>query len=467
MENQANRNVEIRDMNFRSVLLYGKLINRVIGIIDKNRGTAKSGEMALRICPDMIKRFKGIDSSKVLFITGTNGKSTTNNLINHILKENGYKVVSNIEGANLLSGVCTALIKASDLKGNVDADFFIFETDERYLQMIRDNLPCDNLLVTNIQKDQVQRNGDPDYIYRKISAVAEKYDMRLFLNYDEPRTNSLGGFSNNNVKYGVSRHNLSFNKDESYVSMACPTCRHGLRFEYYNNDGMGKYKCGNCGYANNGRADYFTDDIDFEKGLCSINGVAIPMPYDSPFMLYNYTAATAAAHELSGISIEKCGHALKSFKNISGRFEILHYKGKTIKYMRIKQENPETLQNCINIMADDPENKMVALGLAPLVDFVPHYAITFYAYDCDFSKLIKSNVEKFFCFTEAVCYDTANRLVYEGEDPNKISVAETEDAKELLKEIENTETDNIYLITWLHAYEHLEKYLKKEGAELE
>ena len=454
-------------MNFKNALLYGKLINRIIEIIDKNRGSAKSGDMALRMCPDMIKHFKGIDPSKVLFITGTNGKSTMNNLINHILKENGYKIVSNIEGANLLSGVCTALIKASDMKGNVDADFFVFETDERYLHMIRENLPCDHLLVTNIQKDQVQRNGDPDYIYRKISKVAEDFDMKLLLNCDEPRANSLDRFSDKNVKYGVSRHKLAFKKDDSYVSMACPVCRHGLEFEFYNNDGVGRYKCRNCGYGNEGQADYVADNIDFENGSCSINGVSVSMPYDSPFMLYNYTAATAAACELAGLSIEKCGRALRTFKNIAGRFEILHYKNKTIKYMRIKQENPETLQNCINIMADDPESKMVALGLAPLVDFIPHYAVTFYAYDCDFSRLIKSKVEKFFCFTEAVCYDTANRLIYEGVDSSDISVVETEDAKVLLEEIESAETDNIYLITWLHAYEHLEKYLKKEGAELE
>jgi hypothetical protein len=100
---------------------------------------------------------------------------------------------------------------------------------------------------------------------------------------------------------------------------------------------------------------------------------------------------------------------------------------------------------------------MVALGLCPLVDMIPHYANSFYAYDCDLSKLVESDVEKYFCFSDHVCYDTANRFIYEGVDPSMISVADTEDVNVIFKEIEEAETDNIYLITWLHTYEHMEE----------
>ena len=92
-------------MNFKAALIYGKLINSAIRIIDSSRGSNKAGEMALAKCPDMIKHFKGIDPSKVVFITGTNGKSTTTNLINHIFTKSGYNVVCNLEGANLLPGI--------------------------------------------------------------------------------------------------------------------------------------------------------------------------------------------------------------------------------------------------------------------------------------------------------------------------------------------------------------------------
>jgi UDP-N-acetylmuramyl tripeptide synthase len=172
-------------------LWFAKLINFLISIVDKSRGTNLAGEKAMKIDPQMVSHFKGIDPKKVLFITGTNGKSTTNNLINHIFRANGKKVVSNLEGANLIFGVCTALIKASSLGGRVKADFFIFETDERYVPVIRKQLPAANLLITNLQKDQVQRNGDPDYIYRKLKEAVSGGDIRLFLNNDEPRAKSF------------------------------------------------------------------------------------------------------------------------------------------------------------------------------------------------------------------------------------------------------------------------------------
>lgn len=454
-------------LRFRLALAAGKTINSIINMIDPARGSNLSGEKALLFDPEMVAHFRGIDPSKVLFITGTNGKSTTNNLINHIFTENGYKVVSNLEGANLLPGVATSLIKASTGSGRVDADFYIFETDERFLPIIRKQLPAANILITNLQKDQVQRNGDPDYIYRYLEKAFESGVPRMFINNDEPRSASFADRADKVVSFGVAKHEQAFTKDESYVTMPCPKCGHKLIFRYYNTDGVGSFSCSHCGYKSSDSPDYLAENADFEKRSFTIDGVEFPMPYNTPYMLYNYVACVAVAREMAGISLEDAAKAFASFKNVGGRFVTLRYKGKTIKYMRIKQENPETFQTSINVMASDPEPKMVALGLCPLVDFIPHYANSFYAFDCDFSELVKTPVEKYFCFSERVCYDTANRLIYEGVDKDLITIADTEDVKTIFEEIEKAETDNIYLITWLHTYEAMEKYLKKEGAEIE
>ena len=101
------------NMKFLIALWVGKFINVLINIIDKTRGSNFSGEKALKIDPQMIKHFKGIDYEKVVFITGSNGKSTTTSLINHALKTNGKTITTNSEGANLIGGVATALIKNS------------------------------------------------------------------------------------------------------------------------------------------------------------------------------------------------------------------------------------------------------------------------------------------------------------------------------------------------------------------
>src|SRR5665647_3313337 len=113
-------------MKFYFALWYAKILGWVINRVSKDRGTNLPGEKALKIDPSFVKNFKNLDYGKVIFITGTNGKSTTTNLIAHILKENGKKIISNIEGANLLGGIATILAKESTFTGKLKADYFVF-----------------------------------------------------------------------------------------------------------------------------------------------------------------------------------------------------------------------------------------------------------------------------------------------------------------------------------------------------
>jgi UDP-N-acetylmuramyl tripeptide synthase len=446
-------------MKFYFALWYAKIIGMVIKLVSKDRGTNLPGEKALQIDPEFVKHFKNIDYSKVIFITGTNGKSTTTNLITHILKSNGKKVVSNIEGANLLGGIASILAKESNLSGKVETDYFIFETDERYLPLIYAQLPAKNMLITNLQKDQVQRNGDPDFIYQKIKTCLHS-DMRLFLNNEEPRSQSFEEIADKVFYYSVEKNQESFKKPKDYPTLACPKCHHDIQFDYYNTDNVGQFSCQNCGYKSKENPDYQVNAIDFEKKQFKLNGVEFEMPYDLPFMLYNYSGALAVAKELCDISPTNASESFKAFKNIGGRFEILHYKDKVIKYMRIKQENPETLQSALNVMAFDSEEKMLALGLYPIEDFVPFYTNTFYAFDCDFKPLVQSQVERYLCFSEHVSYDTANRLIYEGVSKDKITIMNSDSMDKIFEEIDKVKTNNIYLITWLATFENMKKYIQ-------
>ena len=442
-------------MKFYLALWLGKIINLLIRMIDKSRGSNLSGEKAIVVDPQMIKKFKGVDCSRMLFITGTNGKSTTNNLVYHIFRENGYDVVSNLEGANLMAGIATALIKRSSIFGRIKGDFFIFEVDERYLASVYALLPAENILVTNLQKDQVHRNGDPDFIYRKISPVVEKA-ARVFLNGDEPRSFALSSLNPSYVTYGVEKHSEAFMKDGTFPTMACPVCHGRIEFDYYNNDGMGGFRCLSCGLRQ-GEARYRAEDISFADKTFTVDGTEFNMPYDIPYMLYNYAAAIAVAREMGGIPMDSVAGAFKNFKNVGGRYEVLEFEGKTIKYMRIKQENPETLQTSLNIIAQDKTPKTVCLGMGHIPDVIPSYTNTFYTFDCDFSGVTESNVEDYMAFTEYVCYDVAERLIYAGVPREKIKMMNTEDGDVIFDAVRNAKTDNIYLITWIHTFHDLQK----------
>ena len=452
-------------INFNRAIIAGKLGDSAINIIDRSRGTNWAGRKAMEIDPEILKHFSGIDPDKVLFITGTNGKSTINSLINHILRHRGYKVVSNIEGANLVTGVASALVKASSLSGKVKADYYIFETDERYLYQIREQLPCSNLLITNLQKDQVQRNGDPDFVYRKIARVIDRHKMRLFLNGDEPRSCSLAARAENTVFYGVSRHAESFVKDDTFVTMPCPYCKSRIVYDHYNNDGMGSFRCSRCGYTNfnsSGEGNYIAQNIDFESKSFTVNDTEFTMPYEQPYMLYDYAAAVAAVKELAGITEEQSAEALKSFHLIDGRIESINYRGKNVRYIRFKQENPETLQNFISVLEADPEEKVVVMGMGTINDFDPYYINSFYAFDCDYTGLKNANVKKYIFVTDTIAYDAANSFIYGGVDPDKIEVLPTSDEQEIFRAIETSGCKNVYLTIALHKFELMKEYARKE-----
>lgn len=450
-------------MKFKPALITGKAADRAAGMIDKSRGTNLAGKIAMKIDPEILSHFKGIDPEKVLFITGTNGKSTTNNMINHLLRSQGYKVVSNIEGANLITGIATALIKASTASGHVDADFYVFETDERYLYRIREQLPASNLLITNLQKDQVQRNGDPSYISRKIAKVIDDFGFRLFLNADEPRSASFASMSEESVMYGVEKNSLSFTKAGSFVTMPCPKCHHRIVFDHYNNDGLGSYHCEHCGYSSV-EPDYKVRDVDFDSGTFRIGDAGFNMHHRLPYMLYNYASAVAVAREMAGISEEQCAEALKDFRNVGGRVDSIDYNGQHINYMRFKQENPETLQNFINMIADDPKEKVVVIGFGTVNDFDPHYINSFYSFDCDYSGLIGSNVSKYIFVTDTIAYDAACSFIYGGVDPAMVEILPTSDEEEILRAITSTGCSNVYLTIELHRFERMKAFAEKGGS---
>ncbi len=454
----------MKRIRFFIALIVGKVLVFLTRLVSKERGTNIPGAYSNKILKDFISQFKGIDYDKAIFITGTNGKSTTNNMIVHTLKSAGKTVATNLEGANLIGGIATALIKNSTLTGKVKTEIVCFEVDERSFERIHSYLPAKNICITNLQKDQVQRNGEPDYIYQKLKKVINK-DMTLYLNNEEPRVKSFEDLAGKVVYYGVERNTESFEKNNFYdVTLPCPKCNEKIEFEYYNIENVGKFKCKNCDFQSKEEPDVYIKNVDFENNEFECNSEKYKVTYSEPFFIYNYALCIAICNNF-GIKTDEIKKAFSTFKNIGGRLETIKYGKKEIKYIRMKQENPETLQSAFDYISRDSEHKIFMLGLEPVVDIDPHYTNTFYAWDCDIDTLENSNVDRYICFSDAIAYDSANRLIYAGIDKNKISILPTEEEEEILKELDKYECNNVYLITWLHGYEKLSKYIenKKEG----
>ena len=416
----------MQKLKFIFTLLVGKGLMLFSNIFAKGRGTNMPGAKANRLMPDFIGHFTGIDPEKVVFITGTNGKSTANNMIVHALRDSGRTVCSNLEGANMIGGIATALIRNSTLTGKMKTEFFSFEIDERSLAGIYKYIPAKKICITNLQKDQVQRNGEPDYIVQKFRKVFNS-DMTFFLNDGEPRSKSFEDFSDNVYYYGVDKTQYSFVKDKFYdVTMPCPKCNDKIIFDYYNVDNVGKFHCAGCDFSSEDKVDFFAQNVDFSECSFDCNGYRFTVTNKEPFYIFNYALCIAVCTKL-GMTNEELQRSFSNFKNISGRMETLKYKTKTLKYIRI------------------------------------YYTNTFYAFDVDFESLKKNNIKHYICFSEAVAYDTANRMIYAGIDRNDISILPNDSDEAILKELDKFDVDNVYLITWLKKYHELEKSTKQYG----
>lgn len=434
---------------------------RVLCKIFHKQGSFIMGQVAVKLEKDFVKYFTNIDYDKVIFVTGTNGKSTTTNLLYHTIKTSGYKVACNVEGANMMSGVATTLIKNSSLLGKFNKEFLVLEIDERSLKNIYKVLPAKNLCISNLQKDQAQRNGDPDFIYQMFKNAIDK-NITLFVNNEEARSRSLEDYVKKSVYFSLEKNSKTFEKKDFYdVTMPCPKCNYKIVYEYYNVENIGKFKCSHCNYKSLDKVDVLLKNIDYDNHTFKEGKNIYKVTYMNPFMLYNYALVIAVCKKYH-IDYKSIEEGFLTFKNPADRRETYKYHGKTIRYLRMKQENPETLQNALDTVARDTNKKAIYMGLYEIKDFPPAYTNTFYFFDCDFKKIVNTDVEKYVCFSKTVAYDTANRMIYAGVNKDLLKVYDVEDDFDLIfEDIDSLESETIYIITGMKPYEKIKAFFKE------
>ena len=151
-------------------------------------GTSAPGLAALRLAPRLISDLAmGLSHGSIL-IAGTNGKTTTARLVAAMLSDAGYRVVQNRAGANLNSGVASAMIAATDLVNGLSAEWGLFEVDEAALPGMAHELRPKIIALLNLFRDQLDRYGEVDYIERLWRKCLERQpaDVTIVYNGDDP-----------------------------------------------------------------------------------------------------------------------------------------------------------------------------------------------------------------------------------------------------------------------------------------
>lgn len=163
-----------------------KATSSLIKKLNRGSGVTLPGYVARLIDPNILKELSGQVRKKTIVTMGTNGKTTTNAILCKALEHEGQKVIINRTGANMLNGIISAFVLATDKHGNLDADYACIEVDEIASVGVLPKIEPDCALLTNISRDQLDRFGEVDITYNKLmTAVTSVPKTTLIINCDD------------------------------------------------------------------------------------------------------------------------------------------------------------------------------------------------------------------------------------------------------------------------------------------
>ena len=424
-------------MKFKLALLVGKIIYFFGKFIGKSSNLP--GDIALKICPDLLGRFQ--IQGKIIAVTGSNGKTTSANMVAHVLSCCGHTVTNNAKGSNMTGGVATTLLNAANFSGVVPQEYVVLEVDERFSRIIFKSFSPHYMLVTNLFRDQLTRNGNVDVIIDKLHE-AIKPEVKLILNANDPISSRLAP-DNPRVYYMLEENEASSKEclNITHDAKVCPVCYHRLSYDYYHYNHIGGYHCDACGFATP-KAKYTAHIDDLKEGSFSIDGFPVKTQYNSLFNILNITACVAACCE-AGIGEEEAAKAVSTFQVSRERYDEFKVGDRKAVMILSKNQNPVSFDQSISRVLEMEGEKTVVI----YVNNINHtgHRDTTWLYDIAFERL-KDQVDNIVC-TGPRAYDLAVRLNMADFDMSKVKV---QPFRSRLKSVIQETRGTIYVLTELY-----------------
>ncbi len=368
------------------------LISKAVYLLSRlggRRGTTISGSVALKLTPRILKMMK-IDVKNILFVTGTNGKTTTTNLLVNMMKQANQSVVHNSEGANMLTGITASLIKAANYLGRVNSDYAVLEVDEGSLPQVINNIHPDRIVILNFFRDQLDRYGEIDVLIKNMMNAIKPIKTELILNTDDPLVMQFDSLQKENTYFGVKSGALNFSNFAQGESVHCPNCGDEMTYLYMHYGQLGNYKC-HCGFTRK-QPDYEVTEARTSPNLSfQIGGLPYATPLKGSFNIYNVLAAISTAYE-SGMNYNRIQKALDQFSIKNGRMETFYHQG--VPYTLNLNKNPSGTNVIINDLVGDSDPKQLLLILN---DNIADGEDISWIWDVDFEALNRLEIETIIC----------------------------------------------------------------------
>jgi lipid II isoglutaminyl synthase (glutamine-hydrolysing) len=396
-------------------------------------GTSLPGKLLLRLRPRAIAQLGTQLERGSVVVSATNGKTTTARMIASVLGSAGIETVHNRAGANMPSGIATALL-AEARGGRIDGSRLgLFEVDEAWLGNVVSDLTPHTVVLGNLFRDQLDRYGELERLADEWAEIVTASAGRttFVLNADDPLVADLGRDSDGRpreriVYFGLEDRSQALAElEHAFDAKHCRRCGSMYRYAAAYLGHLGDYACPHCGNRRPAPAIAATrvelhgmsgSKVAFATPAGELE-VALPLP--GLYNVYNSLAALAAAQRL-GLTLRDAARAMESMRAVFGRVETVPVAGKDVSILLIK--NPAGANEVLRTLlleADTNGRPTLDLWVA-LNDRIADGRDISWVWDADF-ELLAGHVRRVTCAgTRAP--EMAVRLKYAGIASDAIEV---------------------------------------------
>lgn len=365
------------------------------------------GKIALKIDPSLLDELRGKCTQGSVITVGTNGKTSTNNLLADAFEAAGRTIICNRTGANLAAGISSALLQQPA------AQWGVFECDELWLAHVLPHLRSNYVLLLNLFRDQLDRCGEIDRIQTSIAgALTASPDTVLVYNADDPLCARIADeVPNRTVAFGLSE-SMGLAQNTVTDAQMCQKCDGMVRYHYRQYGQLGDYFCDQCDFARP-TLDFAGRDIAIGPSgvtmeACGPTGCeSVHTPQPTPYAAYNLVASYALCREV-GIPTADFQRAQDAFNPRNGRLQRYRLGGRDVLLNLAK--NPTGFNQNLKIVEADRGPKMVAFFIN---DQVADGRDISWIWDIDFEELADQPDTVVFAGGSRA-HDLAVRLKYAG-----------------------------------------------------
>lgn len=433
--------------------------------LGRGGGTVIAGHVVPRIDPTALRTVTRRLRHGSVLVSGTNGKTTTTRLISHILLQGEIHAMHNRAGANLVTGLVSAVVAQTTLGGWPRADVGLFEVDEATVPAALREIRPRAVLLTNIFRDQLDRYGEVHFV-ADLWEKAIKHlpaDTTLVLNADDPLVATLGrGQLDGAIYFGVGDASVgSGESPHASDARICPACGTAFAYAVHFYGHLGQYACPTCGLARPAATVEATSvtlrgirgsEVVFRTPLGEIR-TTLSMP--GLYNVYNALAATAVCLSM-GLPLATIQAGLESFTAAFGRLERVQMGDRELFLALVK--NPVGFGEVLRTILSDEQERTLLIAIND--NFADSTDIS-WLWDVDFERL-EGHVKTAVCVgTRAE--DMAVRLKYANVPQDRILV-EADPRRAVTLALERSAPgETIYVLPTYTAMLELREVLRQGG----